>query len=169
MSLAECDEMAERKTRTGGFSLLEVLIALVVLSVGLLGLAALQATGLRSSSSALQRNQAVLFASDMADRMRANREGLQFFVDNTPVSFGDGADIGCSDRLENGAEVAAQACSSNELAQQAVFDWAQAMADTPHTGTVTEVAGVTNQFRIQVQWADRGAAGTQTFETDVQF
>jgi len=55
-----------------GFTLLEVLIALVVLSIGLLGLAALQVTGLRSTHGANLVSQASLLAYDMADRIRAN-------------------------------------------------------------------------------------------------
>ena len=60
-------------TRKRGFSLIEILITLVVLSTGLLGLAALHAEGLRSGRSACLRTKAVNLASDMADRMRSNR------------------------------------------------------------------------------------------------
>ncbi|HEY4210629.1 MAG TPA: type IV pilus modification protein PilV [Steroidobacteraceae bacterium] len=63
-----------------GFTLIEALIALVVLSVGLLGVAALQMTGLRASMSAASRTQATYLANDILDRMRANnrdaRSGL---------------------------------------------------------------------------------------------
>lgn len=60
-----------------GFTIIEVLVALLVLSVGLLGLAALQATGLRYNHSAYLRSQAVVQVYDMADRMRANLPGVQ--------------------------------------------------------------------------------------------
>lgn len=56
-----------------GFTLIEVLVALVILSVGLIGLAALQTGGLRNNNSALIRSRAVLAAEDILDRMRANR------------------------------------------------------------------------------------------------
>ncbi len=56
-----------------GFSLLEVLIAMIILSVGLLGLASLQANTLKMNHGAYQRGQAVFLAYDMMDRMRANR------------------------------------------------------------------------------------------------
>lgn len=56
-----------------GFSLIEVLVALLILSVGLLGLAGLQGRGLRESNSALLRSQGVQYAEDILDRMRANR------------------------------------------------------------------------------------------------
>jgi type IV pilus assembly protein PilV len=54
-------------------SLLEVLIAVLVLAIGLLGVAALQATALRNSQSSLERNQAVIASYTILDAMRANR------------------------------------------------------------------------------------------------
>lgn len=59
-----------------GFTLLEVLIALLILSIGLLGLAALQTTGLRSNEMASMRTTATQLAYDMSDRMRANTAGV---------------------------------------------------------------------------------------------
>ena len=64
-------EQRWRKDHTG-FTLMEVLIAVLILSIGLLGLASLQANGLRSNFSSYARSQAVILANDMADRMRAN-------------------------------------------------------------------------------------------------
>ena len=58
----------------GGLTLLEVLVAILVLSIGLLGLAGLQATSLQTNQGAQIRSQAVNIAYDMADRVRANRE-----------------------------------------------------------------------------------------------
>lgn len=57
----------------GGFSLVEALVALVVLSIGMLGIAALHVESLRSGRTALTRTAAVNLAADMADRIRANR------------------------------------------------------------------------------------------------
>jgi type IV pilus assembly protein PilV len=53
--------------------LIEVLVAIVILAIGLLGLAALQSNGLRGSQESYLRTQATLLASDITDRMRANR------------------------------------------------------------------------------------------------
>ncbi len=60
-----------RKVR--GFTLVEALVALLALSIGLLGVAALQMTGLRNNLSAAWRSQATYLAYDIIDRMRANR------------------------------------------------------------------------------------------------
>jgi type IV pilus assembly protein PilV len=56
-----------------GFSLIEALVSLIVISVGMIGIAALYGQGLGASRTALYRTQAVNLAADMADRIRANR------------------------------------------------------------------------------------------------
>ena len=61
-----------RPSRQRGFSLIEVLIAMLVLAIGLLGMAQMQASGLRSTHGAYLRTQATLLAGDMLDSMRAN-------------------------------------------------------------------------------------------------
>lgn len=58
--------------RQRGVSLLEVLISVVVLSIGLLGLAGLQAVSLKNNTSAYQRGLATMLAYDVIDRMRAD-------------------------------------------------------------------------------------------------
>lgn len=60
--------------RVRGFTLLEVMVALLVLSIGLLGIASLQATTVRFNHGAFLRSQATNLAYDITDRMRANRD-----------------------------------------------------------------------------------------------
>jgi type IV pilus assembly protein PilV len=64
-----------RSTRAsaGGFSLLEVMIATAIISVGLLGVALLQSTSLRGTQLTNERSQATMLVYDMLDRVRANR------------------------------------------------------------------------------------------------
>ena len=69
------------KHRQKGLTLIEVMVALVILSVGLLGLAGLQLAGIRGSSGSNYRVQAVLAANDLADRMHTNVEAVD--VPNT--------------------------------------------------------------------------------------
>ncbi|MFK7814876.1 MAG: type IV pilus modification protein PilV [Gammaproteobacteria bacterium] len=57
-----------------GFTLMEVLVALAVLSIGLLGMAGMQLFSLKSSHDAYKRTQATLFAYDLIEKMRANRD-----------------------------------------------------------------------------------------------
>ena len=58
---------------TAGFSMIEVLVAVLVLAIGLLGVAAIQTTALKNNNSALQRSQATMLSYYMMDAMRANR------------------------------------------------------------------------------------------------
>jgi len=58
--------------RQRGFSMIEVLIALLILAIGLLGMANMQASGMRSTHGAYLRTQATIMAGDILDSMRAN-------------------------------------------------------------------------------------------------
>ena len=82
------------KRPLAGFTLLEVLISVLVLSVGLLGLAGLQATGLKTNHSAYMRSQAVSYGYDILDRMRANR--LSALSGTYNIAMGAGAPAGTS-------------------------------------------------------------------------
>ena len=64
------------RRRASGFSLIEVLITILIIAVGLLGLAALQSVSMRSNQSANSRTQATALAYMMIDRMRANGEAV---------------------------------------------------------------------------------------------
>jgi type IV pilus assembly protein PilV len=66
--------------RARGFSLIEVLVAMIILAVGLLGLASLQARGLKFNHDAYVRSQATTLAYDIMDRMRANRDSANLYT-----------------------------------------------------------------------------------------
>lgn len=63
----------KKRSSQAGFSLIEALIAALVLGIGLLGIAGMTAAGLRSTDSANLRTQATILAEDILERMRANR------------------------------------------------------------------------------------------------
>ncbi len=63
-----------------GFSLIEVLISVLVLAIGLLGLAALQTQGLRASTDSYVRSQATTLAYDIIERMRTNRSNVATYT-----------------------------------------------------------------------------------------
>jgi type IV pilus assembly protein PilV len=67
-----------------GFTLIEAMVALIVLSVGLLGIAAMYVETLRANRTSLYRTQAVALASDIADRMRANRAPANAYACGAP-------------------------------------------------------------------------------------
>ncbi|ROO30349.1 pilus modification protein PilV [Salinisphaera orenii MK-B5] len=72
-----------------GFTLIEVLIALVVLSVGILGVLALQMNALAYSHSAYLASIASVQAMDLEERMRANRAALDTYVETDPEDIDD--------------------------------------------------------------------------------
>jgi type IV pilus assembly protein PilV len=117
-----------------GFTLVEVLVALVVLSIGLLGIASLQVSSLRWNHGASKRSQATLLAYDILDRMRANpvaARGGQYSGGTTPLTV-----------------------ATNDLAQ-----WRSNITATlgaGATGTVVKPpgAGTTPMFDITVTWTD---------------
>ena len=137
--------------RQAAFTLFEVLIAMLILSIGLLGLAGLQAAGMRNNNDAYMRSQASVLAYDMADRIRANRAADYIAP------------------LPNGTEVtgclSSPGCSPGNMARHDIFEWQTAIgASLPlGAGTIALNAGV---YTISVSWDDAfsGAAG-QTFST----
>ena len=70
-----------------GFSIVEVLIALIILAIGLLAIAGLQMTGLRANNSAYLLSQATFSSYDILDRMRANRSHAQNGNYNIVIQF----------------------------------------------------------------------------------
>ena len=111
-----------------GFSLLEVLIAVVVFSIGLLGLASLQVTGLKMSHDSLLRSVASLHANDMADRMRANYPAFalgQASPYNNPTGALTG-DPSCLGKSAAGSNIDIQ-CTASQMAQQDFYDWSAAI------------------------------------------
>lgn len=142
--------------RQCGFTLLEVLIALVVLSIGLLGIAGLQGIGLRSSHGAYLGSQASLLAYDMADRIRANPQTLATY---------DGFDS---------AAVDCAAQPATPLAAADLAQWACTIeALLPNgSGTIAGVAGAdgTIRYTITVEWEDlqvEGPADPWTFALEI--
>ena len=107
-----------------GFTLIEVLVAVVVLAIGLLGLAGLQISSLRGNQSAHSRTQASLIVDDMVERIRANRDSAVTYVDGTityPLNCGATAlpNPYCGDR--NG--IPAAACTAVQIAAYDGFVW----------------------------------------------
>jgi len=102
--------------RSHGFTLIEVMIAVLVLSLGLLGLAGLQATSLKANASAATRGQATLLAYDIIDRMRANRDAALAGTYNNTA--GTAPTSGGSNCQANGAT-----CDGNAIAAYDLNQW----------------------------------------------
>jgi type IV pilus assembly protein PilV len=144
-----------------GFSLVEVLVALLVISIGMLGLAALYVETLRLNRTAIYRTQAVTLASDMAERIRANTGGAAGYA-------GAGADSGCND----GAAAAVE-CTVAQMAAQDIFDWQQAAqtllpGGTATIGVVAAGGGTPNVFTLTITWTEVSQGGNVSYVMTVE-
>ena len=83
-------------TSDSGFTLIEVLVALVIVALGMLGNAMLQLQGMKNSNDAYLRSQIGLFAYDIADRIRANRECQDEYLDGSFFSTANPYVVGSS-------------------------------------------------------------------------
>jgi len=149
-----------RPKNSQGFTLLEVLIALVIFSFGLLALAALMAKGLQYNTSALHRSYASSQAYDMADRMRANRLGVD--AGNYDSVSGTGSDPGC---ITSG-------CNPAQMAQYDGWEWNKMNAAVlPNgSGTVKKKPG-TSYYTISISWNENrfeSTEGSEKFEFEFQ-
>jgi len=130
-----------------GFSLIEVLISVVVLAVGLLGIAALQVNAIRFNHSAQLRAVAIAQVGSMIDRMRANHAGVESGQYNN-IS-GIPTLPGCS------------ICNTSETALVDANQWNTMNALLLPAGQGT-VVGNGNQYTITVRWDNErsGSSGT---------
>lgn len=143
-------------THSRGVSLIEVLVAVVVLSIGLLGLAGLQATGLRTTTSAYERSQAVFLANNMADRIRANTD--RFGIVQTAVYDNVTSPGGGTSCFETGC------AGSDAIAAADLLEWYEGLSDlSSGTGRIIRdnSAGY-DVWIVTVMWDDArtGATGT---------
>ena len=141
--------------RQKGVTLIEVLVALLVLSIGLVGLAALQVNSLRFNHSAFLRTQSTVLAYDIIDRMRANQTSARSGSYN--VSTGS-----CS-----------TSCSSNAFANTDLAEWKTNLATRLPSGdgaVTTLSTGDTRVVQVTVQWVEnRGDInGTQSLTVEAE-
>lgn len=162
-----------------GFTLIEVMIAFLVMAIGLLGMVGLQNTSVKTNQSAYLRTQAMVLAFDMAERIRSNRIGS---INGQYEDLAGAEDTNCN---------SASGCSETELAANDVFEWqAQVAAALPAgSGRVCGAAAgtaVLNEdgtceagcedaytradpyYAIKVEWTDATTGDTQCYATKVR-
>jgi type IV pilus assembly protein PilV len=144
-----------------GASLIEVLIAVLILGVGMLGIAAMQATALRNGQSSLERSQAVIQTYTILDVLRANRTNAIAGYYNTA-----GSGPQCS-----AAVVDTSAPSGQQSAQGDLNQWLSSLKQTVGTASDTTTCGrvscVTNTLSggtctVVVQWDDSRGSSSNT-------
>jgi len=119
--------------KQNGFSMLEALVTLVIVSLGLLGIAGIIANSLKVNQGAQARSQASWLANDIIDRMRANR-----------ITAEGGAYTLAS---------CAAAPAGGSVANDDLSQWCAAVAAALPTGTGS-VALAANKVTVTVQWDD---------------
>ncbi len=144
--------------KQNGFTLIEVLIAVVILSVGLLGMASLTLSSLQSSQGASLRSQASALAGDYAERLRANRDFA--ISDDTAYLLASGAAATarpvCIDS-NNG-------CSDTEQAQRDLFEWRASLTNNLPGGTaIITKPGAARQYQITLTWSEAGTSTASTY------
>jgi len=144
-----------RKHRARGFTLIEALVALVVLSIGLLGVAALQLTSLRSNHSSAMRSQATFLAYDIIDRMRANREAAVAGDYDIALGTDSDADTLAGDDLDAWKQNIARTLPAIDNEGEA----------EPADGSVERNGTI---FTVTIRWADWDDSG-ETARTPIEF
>lgn len=138
------------RRRAGGFTLIESLVALLIMSVGLLGVAALQLASLQANHGAFQRTQATFLIQDIVDRMRANRDAaLAGLYD---IEFGDAP----ATTPATTAETDVAAWRARLLA---TLPAGAAGTDASQPSGAIETDPVTDTIAVQIRWDDsKGSA-----------
>jgi len=148
-------------SRHNGFTIIEVLVSLLVISVGLLGMAGLQTVGIQQSHKSYLKTQASLLAFDMADRMRANLVGVAAGAYNAVNSVDSLVETipACI-----GSETP---CSAADTASYDAYQWSNLASNLSIPSTLPGGQGIitrngTGIFTITVFWdeARTGATGT---------
>lgn len=128
-----------------GFTLIEVVIAILIFGISMLGLASLQVVGMKVNDTSYRRSQAVLQAYNMSDRMRANIAAVDDGYYNNVSGISTPSSPSCQ----------SSGCTPQELAEHDVYEWNRANQNAlpMGAGTVTFNSS-TSTFTIAVRWDD---------------
>ncbi|WP_127475938.1 type IV pilus modification protein PilV [Sulfurivermis fontis] len=137
-----------------GFSLMEILVTVLILAIGLLGMASLQLNALRNNSSAQERSQATVLAYEIADRMRSNRV----------TALAGNYDIGLGVAAVAPTDCATVVCSPAQLAGFDIWQWKADVARLLPAGDAAVSTAAGGIVTITIQWLDdRASNSTVTF------
>jgi type IV pilus assembly protein PilV len=133
-----------------GFSMIEVLVALLIFAFGMLGLAGLQSRTLAFSQTSLYRSQATALTDDILDRIRLDRTNASSGSWNT--DFPD----------------TASTITGTQLYKVEMKDWKQQVEELLPSGAAKVVVDGSGIVTVTLQWDEsraEGSALTQKFET----
>ena len=130
-----------------GFSLIEVMVSMVLLTASMLGLAALQNASTKFDHQAYLRTQSVIQTGDMIDRMRANNAGVgsgYYLISPVPTSY------------KKNCNLVAITCSAEELATHDIVVWNQQNANLLPEGTGSITGDIsTSTYKVSVRWTEQ--------------
>lgn len=149
--------------RIGGFTLVELLVSLVVMTVGMLGIAVLFVEGLQINRASAYRGTAISLAADMADRIRTNINAQDAYA-----GVGPGADNACV----NGPA----SCDRNELASDDWYWWLRDVTERLPVGATANIevtpiatpAVPMTRYEITLQWPEAGQPEPVSYTLTVQ-
>lgn len=169
-----------RFSSRGGFTLLEVLVALLIFSLGLLGMAGLLSVSVRTNHSAYVRTQVTFLAQALADRMRSNNLGL--WANSYNVSLTTSAATTVPSTCNFPATCASADMATRDLAvwvnqlvaflpasQYRVNCALAAGATVPDSSAITKLPPYTGTCEIEIKWKDvslEQANSTTSFPQD---
>lgn len=120
--------MKQRRQGQGGYSLIEILIGMLILAIGILGMASMQISSKRMGHDALQRSIATSLAHDMMERMRINRQELGSYVGTSGTSSGATTIGGTATATSKPSpDCATSVCTPDQLAAYDLWEWEQAL------------------------------------------
>jgi type IV pilus assembly protein PilV len=152
----------ETRSHARGFSIVEAMVALVVMSVGMLGIAGLYVSSLKAGRTAILRTQAVNLASDIADRIRANRTARTAYDTATvaPCTVpGGGATL---------AETTARNIAATDTCQWVANIQTLLPAGNGVIAVPPVLAGMPNVYVVTVSWWEPGEQQGFTYSLRVQ-
>ncbi len=130
-----------------GFTLVEVLVALVILSVGLLSMATLMMLSLQSSQGAYLRSQASLLTYDIVERMRANY---------TQATSTDDYVLAKGASATSNPNCKTSGCGSSDQAKQDLYDWRKSISDSIPSADASIARANDNEYTIEISWEESG-------------
>ncbi len=134
-------------SKIAGFTLIEVLVSMIILAVGLLGLANLQVFGLKNSQSSFNRSQASLLAYDIADRMRANITEARKFSTSAYITT-------TTPSVQTACNEVSTSCTTGKMAQNDLYQWKETLSTTLPSGTGS-IAYTNSIYTITVSWVEK--------------
>jgi len=173
--------MKKQASHHRGYSLLEVMIALAVLSIGLLGLASLQVQGMRFNTDSYLRTQATILAYDIIDRMRANTVGsdagvycLDVVAPADPCATNS---VPSASAVNTCGDTVSGCASPAELARYDISRWyALQDANLPVAATRSTISrsivtlgggNIIYEYTVTMRWQERGVHIEQQWVVEI--